>query len=473
MAGYIEDRWLTKRPNPETGKRERTDRWGKGKRYKVTGIPGVRARSFGTADDAKKWLKSAATDADRGEFVDPRLGTITLADYIATHFWPGRKDKPSTHGPMVSRIKNHILPLPIGSTALNKINASALRAFKVELLTRVAPTTAAVIWTHLASILEQAVEDGRLLRNPCTVNRKLKPSSAKTHKARALERSQVEAIRAHVQARYRVAVDLGVGCGLRQGEVLGLGLADVDFEAGLVRIERQLRWDNHGRPYFSLPKGDKTRTVPLPPQLADRVREAVSAYPPVPTELPWSDPEPPVTELEKRQRKPITVALLFTSSAGKRINPRTWNTRTWKPALEKAGLITSKPGPDNGSKVRKYEDSRELGFHALRHTFASVQLEAGESVVTLAAWLGHSSPTVTMEHYAHFMPGAGARGLAAMDGWFAPPAPILPQHSPGAFLISPNVIAQHVKGMIIGKPDMKVKYKETSRGGLAVNVIEC
>ncbi|WP_238442300.1 hypothetical protein [Streptomyces pratensis] len=35
--------------------------------------------------------------------------------------------------------------------------------------------------------------------------------------------------------------------------------------------------------------------------------------------------------------------------------------------------------------------------------------EAGESVVTLARWLGHSSPVITLGYYAHFMPEAGSR----------------------------------------------------------------
>ncbi|MET7779734.1 integrase [Streptomyces mirabilis] len=51
----------------------------------------------------------------------------------------------------------------------------------------------------------------------------------------------------------------------------------------------------------------------------------------------------------------------------------------------------------------------------LPHTFASVILEAGESVVTLARWLGHSSPTITLDCYAHFMPEAGGKGRAAVD----------------------------------------------------------
>lgn len=41
----------------------------------------------------------------------------------------------------------------------------------------------------------------------------------------------------------------------------------------------------------------------------------------------------------------------------------------------------------------------------------------GESIVSVATWLGPSSLKVTLDYYAHFMPGAGKRGLAAMDTW--------------------------------------------------------
>ncbi|WTE38428.1 tyrosine-type recombinase/integrase [Streptomyces sp. NBC_01618] len=52
-----------------------------------------------------------------------------------------------------------------------------------------------------------------------------------------------------------------------------------------------------------------------------------------------------------------------------------------------------------------------------RHTYASIMLEAGDPVVTLAQRLGHSSPTNTLGYYAHFMPEAGNRGRAVIDGF--------------------------------------------------------
>ncbi|GAA0448990.1 hypothetical protein [Streptomyces olivaceiscleroticus] len=113
-------------------------------------------------------------------------------------------------------------------------------------------------------------------------------------------------------------------------------------------------------------------------------------------------------------------------------------------------------------------------FHVLRHTYASVQLEAGESIVSLSRRLGHSTPKVTLDHYAHFMPGAGQRGLAAMDAWLEdrrqPKVPEKSLLTEWIKAIPPNL---QVKGLAAQGVPMSAKYQETARGGLAVNVVEC
>lgn len=73
------------------------------------------------------------------------------------------------------------------------------------------------------------------------------------------------------------------------------------------------------------------------------------------------------------------------------------------------------PPKGAGAKPWQWAAAPKDGCHALRHTYASIMWEAGESVVTLARWLGHSSPTITLDHYAHFMPEAGNRGRGAID----------------------------------------------------------
>ncbi|MDX2548595.1 integrase [Streptomyces sp. WI04-05B] len=103
----------------------------------------------------------------------------------------------------------------------------------------------------------------------------------------------------------------------------------------------------------------------------------------------------------------------MTGRERKAVNRNFFNSYVWKPALAGAGVIATL-GESALDGARVWEPSREHGYHALRHFYASEQLEAGESVVSPARRLGHSDPG-----YAHFLPRAGARGSAAIDAVFA------------------------------------------------------
>ena len=438
-GGYIEDRWLNKTKDPKTGRRERTERWGKGKRYKVAGIPGVRARSFHGSQDAKDWLKKASVKKAEGKFVDSRDGEILLSDYIEHKWWPMTTYPPSSRATVRSRVKCHILPL-LGHLTLNEIDYEVLAQWKKDLGARVAPRSARAIWIHLGTILEAARKARRIPENPCKEYGELKPPEGEPSKAKAWPRETIDGIREGLVPRYRVMVDLGAGLGLRQGEALGLAAQDFDWEAGEVHVQRQVRFDVKGRAYFCLPKGKKTRRVPVAPNVAVRIRAAMAAFPPTSTMLPWQDPEAPLTDLEAKQRAPRTASLLVVTEAGKPVLADLFNRIYWKPSLEAAGVIArldlaTLPKVSWRRPAKTYGDTREHGFHCLRHTYASVNLGAGESPVNVSVWMGHASVKVTLEVYGHMVPGSVAKGLAAIDAWFDSPQPqILPQDSPEAAL---------------------------------------
>lgn len=213
-------------------------------------------------------------------------------------------------------------------------------------------------------------------------------------------------VRDLINERHRVAVVLGLGCGLRQGEAFGVGPEDIDWARGVLHVRKQAQALG-GKLYYALPKGGKTRSVDMPASVAAELRQRTERFPPVEVDLPWGGPG----EDMARRKFP----LLLTSRFGNAVAVNTWNTYVWKPALAKAGVI---PPQAEGAKPWQWAAAPKDGFHVLRHTYASVMLEAGESVVTLARWLGHSSPTITLDHYAHFMPEAGNRGRGAIDALF-------------------------------------------------------
>lgn len=409
MPGYIEDRWMTKKPDPETGKKKRTERWGKGMRYRVAGIPGVKDRSFAALQDAKDWLATAQTDAARGEHIDPRRGQMTLKTYVETIWWPGITVAVSTRNAMKSRIWGHIIP-HLGQLPLSAIQAEQLRAWTATLSTAIDSSTAQIVWIHLGAILAAAVEDKRIARNPCVATKSARPARTGERKVRALTVAQAGLVRDGLKAHHQIMADLGLAAGLRQGEVLGFDPADIDESAGLLHLRRQLLWDPN-KPYLKLPKGDKERDVPMSPGLLKRLLAHIEAYPAVEHELPWRGPGGP-------SGGKVKVKLLVSSVFENPVHTSRWNSDTWKPALAHAGIIAPRDQKARAEKGKSgWEPSREYGFHVLRHTYASVQLHAGESVVSLSHWMGHATPVITLKTYAHFMPEAGQKGRAAVDEW--------------------------------------------------------
>lgn len=438
MAGYIEDRWYKKGPD---GKRNiPTERHGTGKRYKVAGIPGVRARSFPDKQlaSAKAWLAKAQADSTKGEFIDPRDGNLLLREYVEKHWWPARTGDPATLETVSRRVRNQILPY-LGSIPLRQIKVDALRRWLKELEGLISPGTAVVVWGYLSNIMECAVDDERIPKNPCKARTIKAPKKPET-KARAWTRERVTTVQAELPGLYRILVDIAAGAGLRQGEALALAVDDVDTEAGVIHVRRQIR-SVGGRLVFSLPKGNKTRVVPMPLHLAARITEHMTAYTCREVTLPWKDPRPAQTKVEAKERAPQTHQLLVTNTQGAPVRANMWNHNHWKRALAAAGVI-----PEPVKRQRKtgrgyelvYGAAHEHGFHCLRHTFASVQLDSRENPVAVSKWLGHADAAITLRVYGHFLPEADGRGRQAMDAWFSdgaaspPSSPDAPQGADSA-----------------------------------------
>lgn len=60
-------------------------------------------------------------------------------------------------------------------------------------------------------------------------------------------------------------------------------------------------------------------------------------------------------------------------------------------------------------------------MHALRHFYASVLIDAGESVKAVAEYLGHADPGLTLRVYAHLFPSSDERARKAVDRAFSGP----------------------------------------------------
>jgi integrase len=90
---------------------------------------------------------------------------------------------------------------------------------------------------------------------------------------------------------------------------------------------------------------------------------------------------------------------VFSAPEGGPIRPRNFRARAWDPAIRVAGVSP-------------------LRIHDLRHTCAALLIEQGAHIKEVADRLGHSSPVVTMNTYAHILPSLEARLSDGLENTF-------------------------------------------------------
>ncbi len=272
--GTIEDRWWSSRE----GSRVPRERSGRGRRWRARYRDAEgrqRSRSFARKPDAVRFLTLMQADLLRGTYIDPGRSRTALSVYAG--LWLGSLSvRPSTRRTYDSHLRTWILPA-LGARTLASITPTDVRGLVRQLGEGLAQSTAHHVHGLLASILRSAVEDGYLPRNPAA---RTGPGRPRHVVARPLSVEQVQALLDGTPERFRVAVLLGAGCGLRIGEVLGLSVTSIDLTAGQVGIDRQLQALPGQGLALRPPKSHSSiRTVPLPDTVATAIVEHLSRWP--------------------------------------------------------------------------------------------------------------------------------------------------------------------------------------------------
>ncbi|MFF2063824.1 site-specific integrase [Streptomyces sp. NPDC058200] len=181
--------------------------------------------------------------------------------------------------------------------------------------------------------------------------------------------AQVEAMARTMPPYIRAAIVTLAGSGLRIGELLGLKVSDVDFKAGVIRVERQRLQSGKIGP----PKTAKSRrTVPVGEVVTDALLTHLAARP----SKEW----------------------LFTMEEGEPLNYRRWKTE-WNCARRALQAAENQAADREG---RKPVGLPRVVTHDLRHFYASALIAGGASVKQV---LGHASAVITLRIYAHLWPG--------------------------------------------------------------------
>jgi integrase len=391
---HLEDRWY--RTVVTDGRKVQVPKvdCGKGLRYRVRYIaPDGREKSASYPDRKKRealaFLADVQSSITRGTYIDPEAGRVTLKTY-GTEWLASATTDEATKVRLEYEFRLHVYPF-LGGMALTAVQPSTIRSWAHGLKEAgLSVGYRRILFNDVSMVFNAAVDDRKVVSNPFAA-KTVRPPREESSKVVPWTTAVRAAFRARVPDRYRITVDLGAGCGLRQGEIFAISPNDIDADRPVLHVTRQIKLVS-GKLFFALPKGRKKRDVPLPESVAQRLAEHVKKYPPVDVTLPWGSSTGELT----------TVRLYLTTPDGRPLSRDKFNAPIWKRAIRDAGI----------------EDTRRNGMHILRHTYASVLLDAGESIKALAGYLGHTDPGFTLRVYTHLMPASEDRTRNAIDQAF-------------------------------------------------------
>lgn len=327
------------------------------------------SRTFDRKADAEAWEANEKRAMRLGEWINPALGKESLGS-VAGRWMSSRRNSVASKTLSVEghSLRAH-LPPRLRNKPVNSVRSADLDALYSDLLGTLARSTVMRFRNTLSSLFGWAVREGLIPAN-VVLESKVPRGRGQDVKEEihpfTLEGLQAayEALRAVHPEQADVMAVLGA-TGLRWGELVGLRVRDVQVVPfPSFRVSRSAP---DGQPIRTQTKGGKARTVPL----RDDVYELVKA----------------------RMAGRKVDALLFVSPTGQRLNGP-----NWKRAVE----------------WEKYGEGRRV--HDLRHTAATIWLSLGIDTKVVQSWLGHSTMTLTVDTYAHYMgTDADAAGLAKLN----------------------------------------------------------
>ena len=331
----------------------------------------IRKSVYGkTQKEVRLALSKIVSEMDSGTYAEPSKMKVSqwLDEWLASYTM---YIKPATRSAYEEHIRVHIKP-SLGDIPLKQLSTRDIQQLYTNLLKEreLSPKTVRNIHGVLHRTLEQTKLLGYIRVNPAdaAVTPRVEKKQVETLDAEDIGKF-LAAIRG---TKYEYPLFVAVFTGLRQGELLGLTWDCVDFEHGMLLINKQhnrVKGDTEFR--FASLKNDKARVLTVADEVID------------------------VLKLQKQRQESWGAALgngwenpdnlVFTTEFGRYINNKILY-QNFKRIAKKLG----KPG---------------LRFHDLRHTYAVNSLRAGDDIKTVQENLGHVTASFTLSTYAHATPG--------------------------------------------------------------------
>jgi integrase len=317
-----------------------------------------------------------------GTYIEPTKQT--LAEF--TTDWLGAIEptiRPSTHHSYARNLRLHVLP-HLGAVELRRVDAGMLNALYAALLADgkrttangsdggLSPRSVRYVHTIVHRAFHDAVRWGRIARNPADAADPPRASASTRPTMKTWTADQVRAFLDHTAADHRLhaAFVMLATTGMRRGECLGLRWSDLDLSAGRASILQAVIMVHHDIEIGAPKTSRGRRTVALDPGTVAALRE----------------------HRKRQAAERLLMGAGFTDH----------------------GLVFCRPdgGPLHPERFSRMF-SRELAkielppirLHDLRHTWATLALQAGEHPKIVQERLGHANVSITLDVYSHVSEG--------------------------------------------------------------------
>ena len=317
-----------------------------------------RYRTFTRKADADLFAATVETDMSRGDWTDPHLGRITVAEWAYQVEASRLNRRRSTIARDDSYLRSFILP-SFADHTLVQVQPVAVQQWVAKLNTAgYAPATIRKAYELLARIFTAAVDSGLIARTPC---RGVKLPKIEQSDKRYLTPAEIQNLADVIDPRFQALVLTAAYSGARFGELAGLGIQHYEPLKRTIRIERNLTEVSGHLTYGETKTRAARRTISIPTWLVDVLAQHIAAY-------------------------PGNNDLVFTAPAGGPLRRTSFRSRFWKPAVRSSV----------GEPCR---------FHDMRHTHVALLIDQGAHPSVIASRLGHTSVRTVLDVYGHLFEG--------------------------------------------------------------------
>lgn len=253
----------------------------------------------------------------------------------------------------------------------------------------------------ISSILASALQWGFILSNPALRVKAPKIAKKEARHYNIEETQYILQLIENEPIKYRTMITLAIFGGMRQGELTALTWSDVDMEKGFITINKSLQHLPGQDTFIKSTKTETTRVI----SVSKPVITLLKSY------KPWQNGEKGEAGDSWHDSDYI-----FTAKDGKHIFPNTigkWFTKFIRRHNEE--IMNDDTIPNNSKNQFLI---REVNFHGLRHTSATLMINQGVDIATVSKRLGHAKISTTTDIYAHSLQKADTEASNKLENLF-------------------------------------------------------